>query len=86
MCLHLTISDTHEQEGVPQGAVLSTTLFNVKVNDIAKTLGLGVECSLYVDDFIVCYRAPDTLNIEKYYSGRYILKKMVFKKWIHYFR
>ena len=24
----------HQEEGVPQGAILSTTLFNVKINDI----------------------------------------------------
>ena len=37
------------QEGVPQGAILSTTLFNVKINDIVKQVDPGVECSLYVD-------------------------------------
>ena len=26
----------HQEEGVPQGAILSTTLFNVKINDIVK--------------------------------------------------
>ena len=30
-----TLSDLYDQEqGVPQGAILSTTLFNVKLNDI----------------------------------------------------
>ena len=30
-------SDTFDhEEGVPQGAILSTTLFNVKLNDIAR--------------------------------------------------
>ena len=30
-----TLSDLYEQEqGVPQGGVLSTTLFNIKINDI----------------------------------------------------
>ena len=41
----------NQEEGVPQGAILSTTLFNVKLNDIAKQLTPGVNCSLYVDDF-----------------------------------
>ena len=34
------------QEGVPQGANLSTTLFNVKINDIVQQVDPGVECSL----------------------------------------
>ena len=40
------------QEGVPQGAILSITLFNVKTYDIVKQVDPGVECSLYADD---CY-------------------------------
>ena len=36
----------HQEEGVPQGAILSTTLFNVKINDIVKQVDPGVECSL----------------------------------------
>ena len=46
------------QGGVPQGAILSTTLFNVKINDIVKQVDPGVECSLYVDDFVIMYRSP----------------------------
>ena len=41
------------QEGVPQGAILSLTLYNVKINDAVKQIDLGVEYSLYVDD--CCY-------------------------------
>ena len=42
----------HQEEGVPQGVILSTTLFNVKINDIVKHVDPDVECSLYVND---CY-------------------------------
>ena len=42
-----------QEESVPQGAILSTTLFNVKINDIVKQVDPGVECSLYVDDFVI---------------------------------
>ena len=31
------------QEGVPQGAILSTTLFNVKIHNIVKQVDPGVE-------------------------------------------
>ena len=51
----------HQEEGVPQGAILSTTLFNVKINDIVKQVDPGVEWSLYVDDFVIMYRSS-TIN------------------------
>ena len=47
----------HQEEGVPQGAILSTTLFNVKINNIVKQVDPGVECSLYVDDFVIMYKS-----------------------------
>ena len=54
-----------QEEGVPQGAILSTTLFNVKINEIAKDLEDGIECSLYVDDFLICFRSKDIGTIER---------------------
>ena len=50
---------------VPQGAILSTTLFNVKINDIVKQVDPGVECSLYVDDFVIMYRSPTIDAIQR---------------------
>ena len=45
-------SDSHPQEmDVPQGSILSVTLFSVKNNSITQCLNPGVDCSLYVDDF-----------------------------------
>jgi len=50
-------SDVFAQEmGVPQGSILPVTLFAIKINSIVKNLSPGVKCSLYVDDFIICYR------------------------------
>ena len=47
-----TLSDAFEQEmGVPQGSILSVTLFSLKINSLVKVLGKDVEGSLYVDDF-----------------------------------
>ena len=35
-----SLSDEYDQEhGVPQGGVLSTTLFSIKINDTLKCLG-----------------------------------------------
>ena len=53
-----TLSSAYKQEqGVPQGSILSVTLFNIKINNIVKCLNPGVDCSLYVDDFVICYRS-----------------------------
>ena len=53
-----TFFDSHTQEMyVPQGSILSVTLFLVKINSIAQCLKPGVDCSLYVDDFQICYRS-----------------------------
>ena len=47
------------------GGVLSTTLFNIKINDIVKCLGKLTDCSLYVDDFCICYRSQSMGTIER---------------------
>ena len=45
--------------------VLSTTLFSIKINDIVKCLGNLTDCSLYVDDFCICYRSKSMATIER---------------------
>lgn len=58
-----------QYEGVPQGSVLSTTLFIMAINDITKQLPTGVQCSLYVDDFAIWIIHSDI------YTGQSILQK-----------
>ena len=61
-----TFSDSHLQEmGVPQGSILSVTLFSVKINSITQCLKPGVDCSLYVDDFQICYRSSNMSILER---------------------
>ena len=61
-----TLSDLQgQEEGVPQGSILSVTLFSIKINNIVKTLNPGVDCSLYVDDFLICYRSKHMHTIER---------------------
>ena len=60
------MSDTHSQEmGVPQGSVLSVTLFSLKINSIVQNLLPDVQCSLYVDDFVIYLRAAYMPTIER---------------------
>jgi predicted RNA-binding protein Jag len=51
--------------GVPQGSILSVTLFSIKINSLAKVLNDNIEGSLYVDDFLICYRGKNMNNIER---------------------
>ena len=62
------LSDVFHQEGVPQGAILSTNLFNVKINDIMKQVDPGVECSLLMDEFVIMYQSPTIDAIQRKYN------------------
>ena len=58
-------SEEKQQEmGVPQGSVLSITLLNIKIN-IVKNINSGTNCALYVDDFLICYRARNMNHIKR---------------------
>ena len=61
-----TLSDSHKQEmGVPQGSILSVTLFNLKINSIVNILSPTIEKSLYVDDFLISFRSKNMNCIER---------------------
>src|SRR6056300_464138 len=60
------LSNLYEQEeGVPQGSILSVTLFSFKINSIVDCLAPGMNCSLYVDDFLVCYQSKHMHTVER---------------------
>jgi len=48
--------------GIPQGSILSVTLFCLKINSISPS----VDCSLYVDDFVICYHSKHVYIIERH--------------------
>ena len=57
-----TMSDNFIQEmGVPQGSIISPTLFNLKINSINKCFLQNFDPSLYVNDFLILY-SPKNLN------------------------
>ena len=58
-----TLSDTYcQKNGVPQGSVLSPTLFILMINDLMPNPPPGVKISLYADD-VVIWIESEFLNI-----------------------
>ena len=61
-----TYSDMQEQEmGIPQGSILSVTLFSIQINSLAKVFNDNIEGSLYVDYFLICYRGKNMNTTER---------------------
>ena len=59
-------SNTFQQvEGVPQGSVLSVTLFAIAINGIASTLPAGVINTLYVDDFSIGFGSTQMRSAQR---------------------
>ena len=57
----------YDQEvGVLQGSILSVTLFRLQINSVVKAISPGVERSLYVEDFLICYRSKYIHIIERH--------------------
>ena len=68
------MSDEYDQEtGVPQGSIISTTLFIIKINNITKSLPPNVHHFLYIDDYVICYSSSN-MNIIKWKLQQTIYK------------
>jgi hypothetical protein len=62
-----TYSNPYPQEmGVPQGSILSVTLFSVKINNIANIPSSEFDTTLFVDDFSISYRSKNMRSIERH--------------------
>ena len=62
----ITLSEEYEQEmGVPQGGVLSCTLFNIAINTVVEVIRGLVSYSLYVDDKRIAYAGTDPTICKK---------------------
>ena len=48
-------SSFEQEEEVPQGSVLSVTLFSVAINNITQCVHRDFRCTLYADDFSLSY-------------------------------
>lgn len=46
-------TEVTQQQGVPQGSVLSCSLFILAINDVLQDLPTNVKASLYVDDLVI---------------------------------
>ena len=51
--------------GVPQGNILSVTLFSIKINSLAKVLNDNIEVFSDVDDFLICVRSKNMKIVER---------------------
>ena len=55
-----------QEEGVPQGSVLSVTCFSVAINKIVQKVSSPVKCSLFVDDFLMYVSSYDAATACNY--------------------
>ena len=66
VCVGNIYSDPYSQEaGVPQGSILSVTLFSLHINSIVSCVLPDIKCSLYVDDLAIYYSSSHMPSMER---------------------
>ena len=63
-----TLIDTDlkpQEVGVPQGSILSVSLFIIKINSVTSCLPPEIKGSLYVDNFLICFNSKNMTTIER---------------------
>ena len=50
---------------VPQGSILSVTLFSLKINSIADVIPSSFEKSFFIDDFLISCSSQNMASIER---------------------
>ena len=64
--INSTLSETFDQmQGVPQGSVMSVTLFGIAINGIVADLSTDIQKSLFVDDFAIYFSSSSITAIER---------------------
>lgn len=53
------------ENGIPQGSVLSTTLFLISINDVAKQVKNPVKISMFADDIMIYVKGKNLKTMEK---------------------
>ena len=54
-----------QEGGVPQGSVLSATLFAVTINNVIDTIPLSVSKLLYMNDLTIYYTSNNVNHLER---------------------
>ena len=63
-------SSAHSQEdGLPQGSVLSVTLFNVAINSLMNHVPVGVQGSIFADDYVVYCSGSSAVEVGRKIQG-----------------
>ena len=64
--INSTLSETFNQtQGVPQGSVMSVTLFGMAINGIIAELPTDIQKSLFVDDLAIYFSSSSIIAIER---------------------